>query len=86
MSKKKGTLEETISFATYNDNPRAYFVFYRDKDRIREIDLDKFMNAEEYSPIPLTRIVQITKHEKPVWKKGQKELLVKKVKQLENPL
>lgn len=84
VSKKKGTLEETISYAMYNDDPRGYIVSYRDKDEIKEVNLDEFMNAEDYSPIPLTRIAQITKDGKVVWKKGQKELAVKNLKQIQN--
>ncbi len=32
---------------------------------------------EEYSAIPLTRITLVSRGDKLVWKKGQKELLVK---------
>ena len=81
ISKKKGSLEETVSYATYSDDPRIYTVSYRDKDKIKQASLSEFMNAEDYSPIPLTRIIHISKHGRLVWKKGQKELTVKDPKQ-----
>jgi len=75
--KKKGSLEETISFAIYKDDPLEYVVSYRDKDQIKSASLKDFTGSEELSPVPLTRIVQISKKEKIVWRKGQKEILVK---------
>jgi len=79
--KRKGSLEETISYAFYKDDPTSYTVFYRDKEKIKEASLKDFVEGEVFSPIPLTRIVQITRNEKDlVWKKGQKELSVKQTK------
>ncbi len=75
--KRKGSLEETISYAIYKDNPFSYVVSYRDKDQIKEATLKDFLNAEEYSPIPFSRVTQVTKLGMIVWKKGQKEILVK---------
>lgn len=77
ISKKKGSLEETISFGMHGDDPKRYKVWYRDKDVIKEASLEDFMGAEDYSPIPITRITKITKDDKIVWSKGQKELIVK---------
>ncbi len=76
-SKRKGSLEETISYAMYKDDPLRYTVSYRDKDVVRDANLREFMDSEEYLPIPLTRIVQISRQDRIVWKKGQKELAVK---------
>jgi len=59
-------------------------VSYRDKDRIKQASLPEFMNAEDYSPITITRIVQISKDGRLVWKKGQKDLTVKDPKQKEH--
>ncbi len=61
----------------HSDDPSRYFVSYRDKDVIKRAKLQDFMGSEEYSPIPLTRITEISKGERVVWKKGQKELTVK---------
>jgi len=74
---RKGSLEETISYAMYRDDPSSYQVSYRDKDQIKNTGLKDFLIAEEFSPIPLSRIVLISKNELAVWKKGQKEVLVK---------
>lgn len=76
---RKGSLEETISFAMHGDDPRKYIVLYRDKDTEKEAILQDFMQGEEYSVVPFTRIVQIRgADDTVVWKKGQKEVLVKK--------
>ncbi len=75
--KKKGSLEETISYAMYKDDPESYVVYYRDKDRVKTATLKDFFSAEEFSPIPRTRILQLSKERRIVWKKGQKEILVK---------
>jgi uncharacterized protein (UPF0248 family) len=75
--KKKGSLEETISFAQYKDNPEDYLVYYRDKDKVKAVNLNDFVNSEEFSDIPVTRIIQISTKDRIVWTKGQKEVLVK---------
>lgn len=77
-SKRKGSLEETISYAMYSDDPDKYTVYYRDKDLIKEANLKEFMESEYFSPIPITRVTKLTRESRgTVWKKGQKELLVK---------
>ena len=75
--KRKGSLEETISYAMYRDDPSNYQVSYRDKDQIKKTGLKEFLSTEEFSPIPLSRIVLVSKNDLAVWKKGQKEVLVK---------
>jgi hypothetical protein len=77
IRKKKGSLEETISYSIYNDDPTIYSVFYRDKDTIKRANLKEFIESDEYSAVPLTRINLISKKGKIVWKKGQKEILIK---------
>jgi len=77
IRKKKGSLEETLSYSIYNDDPITYSVFYRDKDTIKRANLKEFFESDEYSAVPLTRINMILKKGKIVWKKGQKEILVK---------
>jgi uncharacterized protein (UPF0248 family) len=77
--RRKGSLEETISFAMHSDDPENYIVFYRDKDTMKEATLRDYMEGEDYSAIPLTRIVRIKRRGgEDVWIKGQKEVLVKK--------
>jgi uncharacterized protein (UPF0248 family) len=76
--KRKGSLEETISFALHKDDSETYRVYYRDKDSIKVAALKEFILSEYFSQIPLTRIVQIKRSENEViWNKGQKEVTVK---------
>jgi len=76
--KRKGSLEETISYAMYSDDPGKYTVYYRDKDSVKEASLKEFMEGKYFSPIPITRIIRLSRPDRgTVWKKGQKELLVK---------
>lgn len=74
---RKGSLNETLSYAMHKDDPHLYRVSYRDKDMVKTVSLLNFMNSEEFSDIPVTRIMQIIKEESVVWKKGQKEVSVK---------
>ncbi len=74
MGKRKGSLKETLSYAMYRDNPQLYSVGYRDKDAIKRASLADFLTREEFSDIPITRIVEIRKEETLVWQKGQKEV------------
>jgi uncharacterized protein (UPF0248 family) len=69
-----------MSFAMYSDDPRKYSVLYRDKDLVEEASLDEFMSSEYYSPIPITRVLQVIKDGKVVWTKGQKDIIVKREK------
>jgi uncharacterized protein (UPF0248 family) len=77
IRKKKGSLEETLSYSIYNDKSELYTISYRDKDRNKQASLKQFMQSEDYSMIPLTRITLISKDGNIVWRKGQKEILVK---------
>jgi hypothetical protein len=77
-SKRKGSLEETISYAMYKDDPELYIVSYRDKDLIKDASLEEFVESEYFAPVPLTRITQLRRVGRGiVWRKGQKQLLVK---------
>jgi uncharacterized protein (UPF0248 family) len=77
MRKKKGSLKETLSYALHHDNPKLFSVSYRDKDKIRTDPLEDFMTKEEFSDIPLTRIIQIMRNNDVVWEKGQKQFKLK---------
>ena len=74
---KKGSLEETLSYAMHKDDPPFYAVLYRDKEKIKSAPLKEFLESEDMADIPLTRIVAILRNGLIVWKKGQKEVLVK---------
>ena len=76
-SKRKGSLEETISFALYSDDENRYSVTYRDKDIEKIVSLPEFLQSEDLAPIPLTRIIRIARDGKVVWRKGQKSVSVK---------
>ena len=78
MGKRKGSLKETLSYALHGDDPKLFFVSYRDKERIRTDKLLDFMTKEEFSDIPLTRIVRIIRKDEVVWEKGQKQVALKK--------
>ena len=78
MGKRKGSLEETLSFAQHNDDSNLYTVSYRDKDRTKIVTLKDFLTADEFSEVPLTRILQITREKKLVWQKGQKQVELKR--------
>ena len=81
--KRKGSLEETLSFALYGDDPHSFTVTYRDMDLLKEVSLNDFMNREDLGDIPITRIVTVTRNGMVVWRKGQKGSL-SKIKQTED--
>ena len=74
---RKGSLNETLSYAMHKDDPRLYTVSYRDRDTVKTVSVLDFMTGEEFSEIPVTRIMQISKKENIIWKKGQKQVSVK---------
>jgi uncharacterized protein (UPF0248 family) len=78
MGKRKGSLKETLSYAMYKDDSDLFSVTYRDKDQVRTESLHNFVTKEEFSDIPLTRILQIKRGESVVWEKGQHQVSVKK--------
>lgn len=78
-TKRKGSLNETLSFALYGDDTLLFTVKYRDKDTFKEVSLDDFMNREDLSDIPVTRIVTVARKGNVVWRKGQKVVSVKKL-------
>lgn len=77
MGKRKGSLEETLSYCIYKEDPKLFTVSYRDKNLVRTESLSDFITKEEFADIPISRIVQI-KGKEVVWKKGQKKVNVKK--------
>ena len=77
MGKRKGSLEETLSYCIHKEDPKLFTVCYRDKNSIRTESLFDFITKEEFADIPISRIVQI-KGTEIVWEKGQKQVRVKK--------
>ena len=75
---RKGSLEETLSYALYKEDAELFSLLYRDKDQIKTASLREFLESIEMSDIPLTRIVAIDKAGEVVWKKGQKDVRIKK--------
>jgi len=60
----KGRLEEIISKALYADDPELYTVEYRDFDKVERCNLKEFLGrSENFSVIPASRIIRITKEE-----------------------
>ena len=84
IRRKKGSLEETVSYALYKDDAYLFSVFYRDKNMIKKASLKDFIDTEEMSDIPLSRISSISRDGKTVWEKGQKEVRVKNQAEPEN--
>jgi uncharacterized protein (UPF0248 family) len=74
---RKGSLEETLSYASYADKPELFQIIYRDKTTVKKASLKEFMESEEFSDIPTTRILRITREGRLVWEKGQKRIEVK---------
>jgi len=75
--KKKGSLEETISYALFGSEPERFEVSYRDLDRIKTVRLIDFVHGPDYAEIPATRILQISMDSRVVWRKGQKVVTAK---------
>jgi len=60
---KKGIVEEIFSKARFSNELELYKVSYRDLDKIKETTLSEFIKeSEEFSKIPISRIVRIRKN------------------------
>ena len=60
---KKGIVEEIFSKAKFSKEIELYNVSYRDFDKIKEITLSEFIKeSEEFSKIPISRIIRIKKN------------------------
>jgi hypothetical protein len=67
---KKGKIEEIFSKAIYADNPSNYIVTYRDFENFRQINLKDFIDlSENFQLIPISRITQIQKGKKILYRK-----------------
>lgn len=69
----KGRLEEIISKALYADDPGLYTVEYREFDRVERCNLKEFLERSgNFSVIPASRIIRITKEGELLFEKGRK--------------
>jgi len=67
---KKGKIEEIFSKAIYADNPSNYIVTYRDFENFRQVNLKDFIDlSENFQLIPVSRITQIQKGKKILYRK-----------------
>ena len=70
---KKGRLEEIFSKAKFADDPLLYRVFYRNLDKISELNLPDFLNeSNNFETIPITRIELIKKNNKILFRKSKR--------------
>ncbi len=67
---KKGNIEEIFSKAIYADNPSNYIVTYRDFENFKQINLKDLVDlSENFQLIPISRIIQIQKGKKILYRK-----------------
>lgn len=68
---RKGRLEEIFSMALHStDDPNLYSVSYRDFESIIELPLLEFVKASEnFAVIPASRIIQVKRNEKILFRK-----------------
>ena len=67
---RKGKIEEIFSRAIYADDPSNYIVTYRDFENFKQINLKDFVDlSENFQLIPVSRITQIQKGKKILYKK-----------------
>lgn len=70
---KKGIVEEIFSKAKFANDIHSYFVSFRDFQRIREVKLLEFITeSENFSKIPISRIVKIRKNNTILFEKVSK--------------
>ena len=70
----KGIVEEIFSKAIHHNNPKDYKVFYRNFERIVEVNLSEFMEiSDNFQTIPAGRIEKITKNNKILFEKASRE-------------
>jgi len=70
---KKGKIEEIFSKAKFSKEPGQYIVSYRDFERIKENTLLEFITeSENFSKIPMSRIIKIKKNNTILFEKGTK--------------
>jgi uncharacterized protein (UPF0248 family) len=72
---KKGIVEEIFSKTKFSNDIELYFVSYRDFQKIKEVSLLEFIKeSENFSKIPISRIVQIRKNNTILFEKVSKKV------------
>ena len=70
----KGTVEEIFSKAVHHNNPKEYKIFYRNFEKIIEINLSEFIKiSDNFQTIPASRIEKITKNDIILFEKFSRE-------------
>jgi hypothetical protein len=71
---KKGIIEEIFSKARFSQDSNSYIVAFRDFEKIREIELPKFIiESENFQKIPSSRITKIRKNNTILFEKISKQ-------------
>lgn len=72
---KKGVIEEIFSKSRFADDAKAYKIFYRDFERLRETTLPEFIKeSNNFQTIPITRIEVIKKNHRILFEKNSKKI------------
>ncbi len=67
---KKGRLEEILSKAIHFDDPKLYWVHYRDFESFVKVSLPEFLVlSQNFQLIPAHRVIKITREEKLLYSK-----------------
>ena len=70
---KKGVVEEIFSKAMFSRQSKLYFVCFRDFEKIRKVDLPKFIKeSDNFQKIPSSRITMIKKNNTVLFEKNSK--------------
>ena len=70
---KKGIVEEIFSKAKFSNEQELYTISYRDFERIKEMALSDFVKeSENFSKIPVSRILKIKKNNTILFEKTTK--------------
>ena len=72
---RKGIVEEIFSKARFADDAKQYKIFYRDFEKIREVELQEFVKeSENFQKIPSSRITKIRKNNTILFEKNPKKV------------
>jgi uncharacterized protein (UPF0248 family) len=67
---KKGKLEEIFSKAIHSDDPKLYWVYYRDFQSFVKVSLPEFLKlSQNFQLIPAHRVKMITREEELLYSK-----------------
>ncbi|MGD8707477.1 MAG: DUF504 domain-containing protein [Nitrosopumilaceae archaeon] len=72
---RKGIIEEIFSKAKFANEINLYYVAYRDFERVREVELQEFIEeSENFQKIPSSRITSIRKNNTILFEKNPKKV------------